>query len=59
MLLEVMRNYPETKKIFDRYGMGCRGCMGAGAETVRASAVTHGIDPGEFVRELNSAASPK
>jgi len=43
-LLEVLRKYPGTRKVIDRNGMGCRGCMGAAAETVRQSALTHGIE---------------
>ena len=54
-LLDVLRNYPETRKVFARHGMACRGCMGAAAETIGASAVSHGLDPQDFVRELNEA----
>lgn len=56
-LMDVLRNHPETRKVFDRYGMACRGCMGAAAETIAASAVSHGLDPQEFVRELNKAVA--
>lgn len=55
-LLEVLREYPGTRKVIDRNGMGCRGCMGAAAETVRQSALTHGIEPESFIREMNEAA---
>ena len=55
-LLDVLRSYPGTRKVFERYGMGCRSCMGAAAETVGQSAVTHGVNPETFVRELNEAA---
>ena len=58
-LLEVLRKYPGTRKVIDRNGMGCRGCMGAAAETVRQSALTHGIDPEIFVRDMNQAAGEK
>lgn len=54
-LMDVLRNYPETRKVFGRHGMACRGCMGAAAETVASSAITHGLDPKEFVKELNRA----
>jgi hybrid cluster-associated redox disulfide protein len=56
ILLDVLRKYPGTRKVIDRYGMGCRGCMGAAAETVRQSAMTHGIEPEGFIREMNEAA---
>lgn len=54
-MLEVLRTYPQTRKVLARHGMACRGCMGAAAETVTASAVSHGVDPLSFVRELNAA----
>ena len=58
-LLEVLREYPETRKVFDRHGMRCRGCMGAAAETVSSGAVSHGIDPLVMVQELNAALGGK
>ena len=58
-LLEVLRKYPGTRKVIDRHGMGCRGCMGAAAETVRQSALTHGIEPEAFIRDMNEAAAEK
>ena len=58
-LLEVLREYPETRKVFDRYGMRCRRCMGAAAETVSSGAVSHGIDPKIMVQELNAALGGK
>lgn len=58
-LLEVLRKYPGTRKVIDRNGMGCRGCGGAAAETLRQSALTHGIDPEIFVRDMNQAAGEK
>jgi hybrid cluster-associated redox disulfide protein len=58
-LLEVLREYPETRKVFDRYGMRCRRCMGAAEETVSSGAVTHGIDPKIMVQELNAALGGK
>ena len=58
-LQEVLRTYPGTRKVIDRHGMGCRGCMGAAAETVRQSALTHGLDPEAFIREMNRAAGAK
>ena len=58
-LMEVLREYPETRKVFDRYGMRCRRCMGAAEETISAGAITHGIDPQIMVQELNAALGGK
>jgi hybrid cluster-associated redox disulfide protein len=56
---EVIRSYPDARKVLDRYGMRCRGCMGAAAETVSQSATTHGVDPETFVLEMNEAVGGK
>jgi hybrid cluster-associated redox disulfide protein len=56
---EVIRSYPEAMKVLDRYGMRCRGCMGASAETVAQSAVTHGVAPETLVLAMNEAVGGK
>lgn len=54
-ILEVLKAAPQTRKVFDRHRMRCKGCQGAAAETVAAGAWNHGIDPKDLVRELNEA----
>ncbi len=58
-ILEVLQKYPRSRKVFDRHGMGCRGCMGAAAETIAAGAITHGIEPRAIIEELKKAAREK
>jgi hybrid cluster-associated redox disulfide protein len=55
LILDVIRSYPQTRKVLARHDMACRGCLGAEAETVVNGAVTHGIDPALFIAELNAA----
>ena len=55
-ILEVLKAAPQTRKVFERNRMRCRGCQGAVAETVAAGAWNHGIDPKTLLRELNEAA---
>ncbi len=55
-ILEVLKAAPQTRKVFDRHRMRCRGCHGAAAESIGAGAVNHGLDPKALVRELNEAA---
>ena len=55
-ILEVLKAAPQTRKVFDRHKMRCKGCQGAGAETVQAGAWNHGLDPAALVKELNEAA---
>jgi len=45
--------YPQTKRIFTKYNMGCLGCMGATAETIEIGALMHGLDINEILTELN------
>ncbi len=54
-ILEVLKAAPQTRRVFDRHRMRCRGCQGAAAETVAAGAYNHGLDPKALVRELNEA----
>jgi hybrid cluster-associated redox disulfide protein len=54
-ILEVLKAAPQTRKVFDRFAMRCKGCQGAAAETVAAGARNHGVDPKALVRELNEA----
>lgn len=55
-ILEVLKAAPQTRAVFDRFLMRCKGCQGAAAETVAAGARNHGLDPKALVRELNEAA---
>ena len=58
-ILEVLRTAPQTRKVFDRYKMRCKGCKGAVAETVAAGARNHGIDSKALLRDLNEALKSK
>lgn len=55
-ILEVLKAAPQTRKVFERHKMRCRGCQGAVAETVQAGALNHGLDPAALLKELNEAA---
>jgi len=52
---EVMRNYPESLKVLQKYNMGCVGCMGAQNESLVQGANAHGINPDELLKDLNAA----
>jgi len=52
---EVMRNFPESLKVLQKYNMGCVGCMGAQNESLAQGANAHGIDPDELLKDLNAA----
>lgn len=54
---EVMRTYPESVKVLQKYNLGCIGCMGAQNESLEQGANAHGIDVEALVKDLNAAVS--
>ena len=50
---EVMRKYPDTVKVFRKYGMECVGCLGAEAESIEYGAIAHGVDADSLLEDLN------
>ncbi len=52
---EVVKKYPETVSIFERYGVGCAGCQAALFENIEQGAEVHGIEVDAFVGDLNKA----
>ena len=53
---EVVRQFPQTVEVFNRYGMGCLGCPATQFENVEQGAIVHGIDVEQLVKDLNEAA---
>ena len=54
-ITEIVYEHPEVIPVFQRYGMGCIGCMAARYEDVGQGAEVHGIDPDQLVADLNAA----
>jgi len=52
---EVMRTYPDTIKVFRKYGMECIGCLGAELESIENGAIAHGVDLESLLGDLNKA----
>lgn len=52
---EVIENYPEVISVFQKYNMGCIGCIAASFEKISDIASVHGVDVKKFVNELNEA----
>jgi len=50
---EVIEKHPETIPIFQKYNMGCVGCIAASFEKIKDIVVVHGVDAKKFVEELN------
>ena len=54
-ITEIVYQHPEVIPVFQRYGMGCVGCMAARFEDVSQGAQVHGIDADQLVADLNAA----
>lgn len=50
---EVIKKYPETVEVFEKFGIHCIGCIAASFESIEQGAKAHGINPEELVEELN------
>jgi len=50
---EVLDKHPEVVPVFQKYNMGCIGCIAASFEKIKDIASVHGVDVKEFVKELN------
>ena len=58
-ITEIVQKYPDTVKVFNKYGLHCIGCMAAQFENIEQGASAHGIDVDKMVADLNKAASGK
>lgn len=54
---EVMRMYPQSVQVLQKYNMGCVGCMGAQNERLEQGANAHGVDINALLADLNAAIS--
>ena len=52
---EVVEKYPEVISVFQKYNMGCIGCIAASFEKISDIAAVHGVDVKKFIKELNEA----
>ena len=52
---EIIQKHPEVIPVFQKYDMGCIGCIAASFEKISDIAAVHGINVKKFVKELNNA----
>jgi len=50
---EVIDRHPEVVPVFQKYNMGCIGCIAASFEKISDIAAVHGVNVKKFVDELN------
>ena len=51
----VIEKYPEVISVFQKYNMGCIGCIAASFEKISDIASVHGVDVETFLDDLNNA----
>jgi len=56
---EIIEKHPEIISVFQKYNMGCIGCIAASFEKISDITTVHGIDVKKFVKELNEAIKKK
>ena len=56
---EVVRNYPETIKVFHSHGLHCIGCFVAAYENIEQGATAHGIAVEPLIHDLNQVVAPE
>jgi hybrid cluster-associated redox disulfide protein len=54
---DVVKKYPETIAVLERYGLGCIGCQAALFENIQQGAEIHGIDVDTLINSLNSTVN--
>ena len=54
-IAEVLREYPQTLRVFLSHGLMCVGCAVARFENIRDGATAHGIDVDALIKDLNAA----
>jgi hybrid cluster-associated redox disulfide protein len=50
---DVLRKFPQTIPVFERFGIDCAGCQLSEFENLEHGAKVHGIDLEELLEKLN------
>lgn len=53
LIEEIIRNFPETIPVFEKFGFGCLGCKAALFENIEQGAKIHDIDVEALISGLN------
>lgn len=54
-VLDILKEYPEAKKVLADYGLNCSGCLGADSDRIEKVASSHEIDLESLLADLNKA----
>ena len=58
-ILEAVQKYPVIAQVFQRYGLGCIGCMVASGETLGEGISAHGLNADIVISEINDIIKKK
>ena len=53
----VLKQYPQTLRVFLSHGLMCVGCAVARFENIRDGATAHGINVEALIKDLNAAVN--
>jgi len=53
----VIKEYPDTIRVFLSHGLMCVGCAVARFENIREGAMAHGIDVDALIQDLNKVVA--
>ena len=53
----VLKEYPQTLRVFLSHGLMCVGCAVARFENIRDGATAHGINVEALIKDLNAAVN--
>ena len=54
LISEIVVNCPQAMPAFQAIGMHCMGCAMASGESLEQACAAHGVDPDEFLADLNA-----
>jgi hybrid cluster-associated redox disulfide protein len=54
-IAEIVRDHPETVRVFLSHGLMCIGCAAARFENLEQGAMAHGLDVEALLKDLNAA----
>ena len=54
---DVLKQYPQTLRVFLSHGLMCVGCAVARFENIRDGALAHGINVEALIKDLNAAVN--
>jgi len=53
IIVQVLRDYPETRAVLETYGMACSDCLGALVGSLQDGARMHGVNLEGLLADLN------